>query len=248
MTFVRRLGKTCAVTAVLLALWQLATLAAPPYILPPPAAVFARIYSARAQLLTHAAITLGEIGLGLLIGTALGSLTALALQYSRLLRELLAPLLVSSQAIPVYALAPLLTLWFGFGILPKILMTVLIIYFPITTAAYDGLRRTPPGYLDLAHSMGANAWRTLIHIRLPAALPSFASGLRVAVAIAPIGAVIGEWVGGSKGLGYLMTYANARSQSALLFAALTVLVIITLGLYTATDRFLNRLIRWQPVS
>ena len=128
------------------------------------------------------------------------------------------------------------------------IMTVLIIYFPITTSAYDGLRRTPPGYLDLAHSMGANAWRTLIHIRLPAALPSFASGLRVAVAIAPIGAVIGEWVGGSKGLGYLMTYANARSQSALLFAALTVLVIITLGLYTATDRLLNRLIRWQPVS
>ena len=248
MTFARRLGKTCAVTAVLLALWQLATLAAPPYILPPPAAVFTKIYSARAQLLTHAAITLGEIGLGLLIGTALGSLTALALQYSRLLRELLAPLLVSSQAIPVYALAPLLTLWFGLGILPKIIMTVLIIYFPITTAAYDGLRRTPPGYLDLAHSMGANAWRTLIHIRLPAALPSFASGLRVAVAIAPIGAVIGEWVGGSKGLGYLMTYANARSQSALLFAALTVLVIITLGLYTATDRLLNRFIRWQPVS
>ena len=208
-----------ASAAVLLALWQALILATgtPKYILPPPLAVLQKIVSARSQLAEHALVTLAEVGLGLITGTALGILSALALQYSRLLRALLSPLLVSSQAIPVYALAPVLTLWFGFGMLPKILMTVLIIYFPITTAAY-------------------------------AALPAFASGLRVAVAIAPIGAVIGEWVGGSSGLGYLMTYANARTQTDLLFAALAVLVLITLTLYSATDRLLHRLIRWKAAG
>ena len=139
-----------AIAAVLLALWQALILATgtPKYILPPPLAVLQKIVSARSQLAEHALVTLAEVGLGLITGTTLGILSALALQYSRLLRALLSPLLVSSQAIPVYALAPVLTLWFGFGMLPKILMTVLIIYFPITTAAYDGLRRTPQGYLD----------------------------------------------------------------------------------------------------
>lgn len=142
----------------------------PKYILPPPLAVLQKIMSARGQLAEHALVTLTEVGLGLITGTALGILSALALQYSRLLRALLSPLLVSSQAIPVYALAPVLTLWFGFGILPKILMTVLIIYFPITTAAYDGLRRTPQGYLDLARSMNSLPRNTLL--RLPAVLPA----------------------------------------------------------------------------
>ena len=111
-----------------------------------------------------------------------------------------------------------------------------------------GLRRTPQGYLDLARSMNSLPRNTLLRLRLPAALPAFASGLRVAVAIAPIGAVIGEWVGGSSGLGYLMTYANARTQTDLLFAALAVLVLITLTLYSATDRLLHRLIRWKAAG
>ena len=224
-----------AIAAVLLALWQALILATgtPKYILPPPLAVLQKIVSARSQLAEHALVTLAEVGLGLITGTTLGILSALALQYSRLLRALLSPLLVSSQAIPVYALAPVLTLWFGFGMLPKILMTVLIIYFPITTAAYDGLRRTPQGYLDLARSMNSLPRNTLLRLRLPA----FASGLRV-----------GEWVGGSSGLGYLMTYANARTQTDLLFAALAVLVLITLTLYSATDRLLHRLIRWKAAG
>ena len=222
-----------AIAAVLLALWQALILATgtPKYILPPPLAVLQKIVSARSQLAEHALVTLAEVGLGLISGTALGILSALALQYSRLLRALLSPLLVSSQAIPVYALAPVLTLWFGFGMLPKILMTVLIIYFPITTAAYDGLRRTPQGYLDLARSMNSLPRNTLLRLRLPAALPAF-----------------GEWVGGSSGLGYLMTYANARTQTDLLFAALAVLVLITLTLYSATDRLLHRLIRWKAAD
>ena len=162
-----------AIAAVLLALWQALILATgtPKYILPPPLAVLQKIVSAHSQLAEHALVTLAEVGLGLISGTALGILSALALQYSRLLRALLSPLLVSSQAIPVYALAPVLTLWFGFGMLPKILMTVLIIYFPITTAAYDGLRRTPQGYLDLARSMNSLPRNTLSVCACPPPCP-----------------------------------------------------------------------------
>ncbi|MDO4644059.1 MAG: ABC transporter permease [Cardiobacteriaceae bacterium] len=233
--------------SVLACVWQaIILLTAPPaYILPSPFAVLLKICSEYVLLSQHAFSTLSEIALGLLCGISLGCFTAILLQYNRWLRVLFSPLLISSQSIPVYALAPVLTLWFGFGMLPKIIMTVLIIFFPITTAAYDGLRCTPQSYLDLASSMNSPPFRTLLYIRVPAALPSFASGLRVAVAIAPIGAVIGEWVGGSSGLGYLMTYANARGKTDLLFAALVVLVVIALMLYGLTDRLLKRFIRWK---
>ena len=103
------------------------------------------------------------------------------------------------QTIPVFALAPLLVLWFGYGLASKVAMAILIIYFPVAAALFDGLRRTEPGWLDLARTMGATRLRTLLRVRLPAALPAFGSGLRVATAVAPIGAVVGEWVGSSAG-------------------------------------------------
>jgi putative hydroxymethylpyrimidine transport system permease protein len=137
-------------------------------------------------------------------------------------------------------------LWLGYGIASKVAMAVLIIYFPVTTAFFDGLRRTDPGWLDLAATMGAARWRVLMHIRLPAALPALASGLRVATAVAPIGAVIGEWVGASAGLGYLMLHANARVQIDLMFAALLTLAVIGVALYVAVDAALRRLLPWQP--
>ena len=115
------------------------------------------------------------------------------------LQPWLLPLLLLGQTIPVFALAPLLVLWFGYGLASKVAMAILIIYFPITAALFDGLRRTEPGWLDLARTMGATQLRTLLRVRLPAALPAFGSGLRVATAVAPIGAVVGEWVGSSAG-------------------------------------------------
>ena len=129
------------------------------------------------------------------------------------------PLLVVSQALPVFALAPLLVLWLGYGMASKVAMAVLIIFFPVTAAFLDGLRRTEPGWLELARTMDARPLAILAQIRVPAALPALASGLRVAAAVAPIGAVIGEWVGSSAGLGYLMLHANARMQVDLMFAA-----------------------------
>ncbi|MEM8597719.1 MAG: ABC transporter permease subunit, partial [Pseudomonadota bacterium] len=147
------------------------------------------------------------------------------------------PLLVFSQAVPYFALAPILALWLGFGMASKIAMAVLIIFFPVTSAFYDGLMRTDPGLLDLARVMGARERAVLLRLRVPAALPAFASGLRLGAVYAPIGAVVGEWVGGaSGGLGYLMLLANGRAKVDLMFAGLIVLAVFTVLLYAAVSR------------
>jgi putative hydroxymethylpyrimidine transport system permease protein len=157
----------------------------------------------------------------------------------------LLPILITSQAIPVFALAPILMLWLGYGIASKVVMAALIIFFPVTTCCYDGLRNTPTGYLDLSQTMGASRWRQLWHIRLPASLPVLASGIRVAVVVAPIGAVAGEWVGSSEGLGYLMLQTNARMLIDEMFAALFILAAVSVSLYFITDWALKRLIPWE---
>lgn len=223
-------------------------LALPPYILPPPEAALAAWWRRAPYILDHAAVTLAEILLGLAIGAALGAASALALAWFRPARAWLLPVLVSSQAIPVFALAPILVLWLGYGMASKVAMAVLIIYFPVTATFYDGLRRADPGWLDLAATMGASRRAVLWRIQAPAALPAFASGLRVATAVAPIGAVVGEWVGASAGLGFVMMHANGRMQIDLMFAALLTLGVIALALYTAVDRALRRLLPWQPDS
>ncbi len=232
----------------LLVIWQvivsLTGVAA--FILPGPVAVLSALIERWPLLLSHAGVTIVEILAGLALGTLLGCLSALIIASYRGARLWVLPVLVVSQAIPVFALAPVLVLWLGYGLASKIAMATLIIYFPVTVAFYDGLRRTEPGWLDLAKVMGASPWRTLIRIRIPAALPALASGLRVAASVAPIGAIVGEWVGSSAGLGYLMLHANARLQVDVMFAALLVLAVFAVCLYFAIDRLLRRLISWQP--
>jgi putative hydroxymethylpyrimidine transport system permease protein len=218
----------------------------PPYILPGPAAVMAALTSRWDLLLDHAVTTGAEILAGIALGGLVGALSALLLASSGVARRWLLPLLVASQALPVFALAPLLVLWLGYGMASKVAMAVLIIFFPVTAAFYDGLKRTEPGWLELARVMNARPSATLWRIRVPAALPAMASGLRVAAAVAPIGAVVGEWVGSSQGLGYLMLHANARMQVDLMFAALLILAAMALALYAAVDGLTRRLVRWQP--
>jgi putative hydroxymethylpyrimidine transport system permease protein len=189
--------------------------------------------------------TLFEIIAGLLLGTLLGALSALSMIASFSLKRWLLPVLVISQAIPVFALAPLLVLWFGYGMSSKIAMAVLIIFFPVTAAFYDGLRRIEPEWLELAQVMNAKPLAVIRHIRIPSALPAFASGLRVATAVAPIGAVVGEWVGSSKGLGFYMLHANARMQIDVMFAALVVLGVLALAIYFSVDRAMIKIVYWQ---
>lgn len=215
------------------------------FILPGPLAV-ARALVARWSLLAeNAGVTILEILLGLAFGSLLGTASALLIAAFRPARDWLLPVLVVSQAIPVFALAPLLVLWFGYGLASKVAMATLIIYFPVTAAFYDGLKRTDPGWLDLARTMGGSRLAVLRVIRIPAALPALASGLRVATAVAPIGAVVGEWVGSSAGLGYMMLHANARLQIDVMFAALFVLAVFAVLLYFAVDRSLRFALPWQ---
>ena len=236
------------VLAGLLLAWQALVwlTGVPPYLMPAPLAVGSTLVASAPLLLDQAATTLAEIVLGLAGGVLVGGLSALAMALLPPLQPWLLPILVLGQTIPVFALAPLLVLWFGYGIASKVVMAILIIYFPVTAALFDGLRRTEPGWLDLARTMGATRARILLRLRLPAALPAFGSGLRIATAVAPIGAVVGEWVGSSRGLGYLMLHANARLQVDLMFAALFVLMAMALALYVLVDRALVRLMPWAP--
>ncbi|MDP7173296.1 MAG: ABC transporter permease [Alphaproteobacteria bacterium] len=243
MTVLRRL----AVALGLLALWQAVVwlAATPPYILPGPNLALLALIEHRILIIEHAAITLLEIVLGMIIGTACGAASALALARFGTARAWLLPVLVVSQALPVFALAPLLVLWLGYGLGSKVAMAVLIIYFPVTATFYDGLRRTDTDWLNLATTMGASPLTILFRIRLPAALPTLASGMRVAASVAPIGAIVGEWVGSSAGLGYLMLHANGRMQIDLVFAALLVLAVIAVALYSTVDRGMRALMPWQ---
>jgi putative hydroxymethylpyrimidine transport system permease protein len=243
-----RMLRPLVVFAGLLLAWEMLSRAAalPPFILPPPSSVLATLAARHELLLQHAAVTLAEILLGLVFGIALGGASALLLAASTRARSWLLPLVVASQAVPVFALAPLLVLWLGYGMASKVAMAVLVIFFPVTAAFWDGLRRTEPGWLDLARVMGASPGAVLLRIRLPAALPALASGIRVAAGVAPIGAVIGEWVGSGAGLGYLMLHANARMQIDLLFAALLVLATLAVAIYALADWALRRALPWQP--
>ena len=242
--------RALAAAAALFGIWAAIAhgFSLPHWILPGPERALAAWWKNAPSILDHAGVTLAEILLGLAFGALFGASTALVLAYFRPARAWLLPVLVSSQAIPVFALAPILVLWLGYGMASKVAMAVLIIYFPVTATFYDGLRRVDPGWLDLAATMNASRRAVLFRIQAPAALPAFASGLRVAAAVAPIGAVVGEWVGSSAGLGYLMLHANGRMQIDLMFAALLTLAVIALALYAAVDRTMRRLLPWQPDS
>ena len=217
----------------LIAIWQLivSLTGVPRFILPSPLLVGTSFVENFELIAEHAFITSIEIMLGLTIGITLGIITALQFELSSATKFFLKPVLIFSQAIPVFALAPVLTLWLGYGMISKVTMAVLIIYFPVTSALHDGLTRTPSGLVDLAHVMNAKSVRLLFLIKLPAAMPNLLSGIRLAAVYAPIGAVIGEWVGSSQGLGYLMLLANGRVKTDLMFAALFTLGFLSMSLY-----------------
>ena len=230
--------------------WQAAIwLFQPPnFILPAPAAVSGALVVQRHYLAASASITLAEIGLGLLCGALGGIATALLLATVPAFRHLVWPLLIVLQALPVFAIAPLLVLWFGFGLASKVVMASLIIFFPVASAFADGLQRTSRDLLDAAALTQATPLATLLHVRVPSALPALASGLRVAAVFAPIGAVIGEWVGASRGLGFVMLQANARMQTDLLFAALFILAALTLALRFLVDALTRRIAPWASCA
>lgn len=235
------IGRGIIMLTGLFFLWQIIVILfqLPPYILPGPWQVLTTLYAHINLIYIEAIPTIIETLLGLLLGIIVGCLAALTMAYFKPLSLWFLPLMIISQAIPTFAIAPLLVIWFGYGMASKIICTILMIFFPITSAFFDGLRSTETQWLDLAKTMNAKKIRVFFYIRIPAALPRLASGLRIAAVFAPIGAVIGEWVGASRGLGFLMLNANARMQIDLMFAALMVIVIFSLLLYFLVNRLLD---------
>jgi putative hydroxymethylpyrimidine transport system permease protein len=234
----------------LLLFWQALVLVtgAPHYILPGPMPVLSAIINHWSALLVHLRTTVTEIVLGILLGSFFGVTTALTMTLLPLLKRWMLPVLVISQAVPVFALAPILVLWFGYGMASKVAMAVLIIFFPVTSSFYYGMQRTEPQLLELARIMDGRPLAIMRYIIIPSALPAFASGMRVAAAVAPIGAVVGEWVGSSAGLGFYMLHANARMQIDVMFAALTVLSVVSLLLYFFIDFTMEKLIFWEKTQ
>lgn len=232
----------------LLVIWQvlILVLQPPPFMLPPPARVFAVLASRPDLWQVHAAATLAATLAGLVAGGLVGMAFALAMAFLPVSRRLLIPVLVVSQAVPIFAIAPLLVLWFGFGIASKIVMTTIAIFFPVTSAYADGLRRTDPGLLDLAALYRASRWQTVTLLRMPAALPSLVTGLRLAAVYAPVGALIGEWVGATSGLGYVMVFANSRAQTDVMFAALLLVILMSILLRGLVDVLTANLTPWAP--
>jgi putative hydroxymethylpyrimidine transport system permease protein len=221
-----------------LSLWQGIVWATgvPHFILPGPARVGAALLNNAALLVQQAGFTLGNLAVGLAAGISLGILSALNLAMSPAARVLLRPLMVFAQAVPIFALAPIVTLWLGYGAPSKIVMVALVTYFPVTSAFFDGLMRLPPTLDDLTRQLQARPLRRLLLVQLPHALPSLGSGLRLAAVQAPFAVIIAEWVGASRGLGHLMLLSNGRGQTDLMFAALFVLAGLSLCLFLATDR------------
>lgn len=179
----------------------------------------------------NAWVTLYEVLLGLAIAVAAGACAALAMHLSRTLRDAAYPLLVASQAIPIVVLAPIFVLAFDYGIGPKLAIVALICFFPITVATLDGLRATDPEQLKLMRSFGASRAKTLRSVELPAALPSFFSGLRIAATVSVIGAVFGEWAGADEGLGRLVLLGNNQLQTPRVYAGIVLLTLMAVALF-----------------
>ncbi len=244
--------RTLIIAASLLAglvLWHLLVMLFkfPPFILPSPWLVAQRFWQALAggTLLLHTWVTLQEVLLGLLLGGSTAMLCGYLLARSPALERIASPYLVASQSIPVVAIAPLLIIWFGSGMFSKVLICALIVFFPVLINSVVGVREVSEDLRDLMRSLKASRWQTLRYLELPAALPVLLGGLRVGATLSVIGAVVGEFVGSDKGLGFLINVGRGQYDTALVFVAVFVLVAMAISLYGLVVLIEARLLRWQ---
>ncbi len=226
-----------AVIVVVLAVWEGGTrgFGVPVFLLPPPSVVVGSMQAHAGLLLHHAWVTTLEIVLGYALSIAVGVPLALAIFLWPPFARSILPLLVSSQAMPKVAVAPLLLVWFGFGMLPKVLIAFLIAFFPVVINTAIGLAGIEPEKIYLARSMGFSATATFFKIRLPNALPAIFGGLKISITLAVVGAVVGEFVGGDAGLGYLLMVANGSMDTPLLFAGIVGLTLLGIAFYLLVE-------------
>lgn len=222
--------------AVFLVVWQVVVLVGnyPPFILPGPLTVGARFIKAWGEgtMWPHFTTTLTEVLLGFGLGAVIALAAGIGLARSRLAERLLSPYLVAAQATPVLALAPLIALWFGTGLISKLVICTLIVFFPVAVATMVGIRSVDPRLLEMAASFRATGWQVITRVEVPAALPAILGGLRVGITLAVIGAIVGEWAGGDTGLGVLINIARGSMfDIPLMFATLLTLALMGVALY-----------------
>ncbi|MEV8029421.1 MULTISPECIES: ABC transporter permease [Cellulosimicrobium] len=217
----------------------------PAYLVPSPGAVWDTMVADWPMLLEHTWVTTMETVVGFVLAAVIGVATAVLLVYSPTAEKSLYPLILFAQVIPKIAIAPILVVWFGFGATPKIVLAVLIAFFPVVVSAVAGLRSIDPELLEMSATMGASRWRTFRKIRFPGSLPQLMSGLKVAVTLAVVGAVVGEFVGADRGLGYVLLLASGNLDAPLLFADLILMSLIGVVLFLLVELLERLLIPWH---
>lgn len=235
------------VIAAVLVVWELAVrlFGVPAYLLPPPSTIARRMVTDYELLAVNTWVTLGEVLAGYALAIVVSIPLAAILAQFRVVENAVYPTLVASQTIPKVAIAPILVVWFGFGLTPKILIAFLICFFPIVVDTMTGFRCVPREVIWLARSMGAPEWKTFVKIRIPAALPNIFAGLKVASTLAVVGAVVGEFIGADRGLGYQLIVANGLMDVQLSFAVLVTLSLLGIVLYLAVDLLERVTLPWH---
>jgi ABC-type nitrate/sulfonate/bicarbonate transport system permease component len=215
------------------------------FLVPSPSEIAESLWDSRELLAENAWVTLKEIVLGFLCGVAAGLAFAVLLRVSDTLRRAFYPLMVASQAVPILVIAPILVVWFGYGIGPKLAVVALVCFFPIAVSTADGLRSVDPEAIKMMRTLDASRAQILWRVEAPTALPQFFSGARVAAAFAPIAAVFGEWVGADSGLGHMILQDNAQFETARLFAAAALLAAMALALFGLLALAERRVVTWR---
>ena len=232
---------------LLLLLWDIVirVFKIPPYLIPTPLDVVGQLWKEWPMLLGQAAPTTWATLGGFLLSVVIGVPIAMLIAYSRVIESFVYPLLVFSQSIPKIAIAPLFVVWFGFGIIPKIIAAFLLGVFPVVVSTVMGFKSVEHDMVDLARSMGSSRWQMFFKISLPQALPAIFSGMKVSVTLAVVGAVVGEFVGSNSGIGYVLQKANGNFDLPLMFAALVVLSMIGVILFALLDVIERLTIPWH---
>lgn len=232
-TVLSRWAAPGAIILIVLAAWEAAVrlFQVERWLLPSPSAIGAELVESRDLLLRHTLVTLEEVVIGFALALVVGIAAAMAIAYSRIVERAAYPFVIASQTVPIIAIAPLLLVWIGYGIWPKIIVVVLISFFPIVVNMVDGLKSVDPDMLNMMRSLGAGRRQIFTKVQAPSSLPFLFSGVRVAIALSVIGAVIGEWVGASAGLGYLMTRSAPQFLTERVFAAIFILSVMGVALF-----------------
>jgi NitT/TauT family transport system permease protein len=216
----------------------------PEFLVPAPSAIWQEFASRPDLYAMHTWITLYETVIGFLLAVVLGILAAIAIVYSRALQSVVYPVILVLQIVPKVAVAPLLLIWVGYGLQSKALIALLVAFFPIVISTATGMRAADPELLDLVKVLKGSRWQEFVKIRFPYSLPFIFSGLKVAITLAVIGAIIGEFVGGNEGLGYLIVIANAQLKTAMSFSSFILLSLMGLGLFAAIVILERLMVPW----